>query len=129
MQLKVKQIEAHILFLPTQGEIKVRYTWYSLRVNPLQWNRSSETTAMSMMRDQMSWKTRYSWQKVLHSSYWTWRKDHLLEKTTLLLPMGWSFKTGSTVQQNLLIYIYTDGEDWIYLQYYKHQAIIIRIVG
>ncbi len=60
----------------------------------LQWNLFWETTAM---RDHLSWKTRYSWQKILHFwCNWTCRqRPPVLRDHTFLWPMGWSFKTGS----------------------------------
>ncbi len=67
-----------------------------------QWRWSSETTAMSMMRDHLSGRAISSGQKVLHLSLnEPVTKDHLSWETIFLWPMGWSFKTGSTVLQNL----------------------------
>ncbi len=43
----------------------------------VQWNRSWET---SVMRHHLSWKTRYSWQKVLHFSV------HVIEPVTMQRP-------------------------------------------
>ncbi len=61
----------------------------------LQWNLSWETTAM---RDHLSWKTTQIWQKDLHLNITEpVTKAHLSWQTTFLWPMGWSFKTGSTV--------------------------------
>ncbi len=64
--------------------------------NCTEWNQSWETTAV---RDHLSCKTRYSWQKVPHFGVIDpVTKDHLSWETTFLCPMGhWSFKTGSTV--------------------------------
>ncbi len=55
---------------------------------PLPW----ETT------DHLSWKTTIFWQKDLHFNITEpVSRDHLFWQTTFLWPMGWSFKTGSTV--------------------------------
>ncbi len=63
--------------------------------DPVHWNLSWETTAM---RDHLSWRTTSFYQKLLHSSvYELVTKDHLSWETIFLWPMGWSFKTGSTV--------------------------------
>ncbi len=54
-----------------------------------------ETTAM---RDHLSWGTTFSWQKVLNLiATEPVTKDNLSWETIFYCPMGWSFKTGSTV--------------------------------
>ncbi len=60
----------------------------------VQWNLSWETTAM---RDHLSWKTIDFWQKVLHFSVNEPVTKAHLSWDHILWPMGWSFKTGSTV--------------------------------
>ncbi len=48
---------------------------------------------------------------------WTVTRDHLSWETTLLCPMGWSFKTGSTVYGNI---VSPQMSCWIYWE--KHCA-------
>ncbi len=63
----------------------------------LQWNLSWETTAM---RDHLSWQTMHFRQKDLHFNIPVTEpvaRDHLSWQTRFLWPMGWSFKSGSTV--------------------------------
>ncbi len=68
----------------------------------IQWNLSWNTTAM---RDHLSWRTTYSWQKVLHfNAIEPVSEDHLSWETIFLWPMRQSFKTGSTVHPIFLVW-------------------------
>ncbi len=91
------------VFQPTE-ELQVVYVHnsnvYLAAVLPrcccaVQWNLSWETTAM---RDPLSWQTMHFRQNDLHFNITEpVTRDHLSWQTTFLWPMGWSFKTGSTV--------------------------------
>ena len=61
----------------------------------VQWNLSRETAAI---RDHLCWQTTQFWQSDQHFNITTpVTRDHLSWQITFLWPMGWSFKTGSTV--------------------------------
>ncbi len=72
------------------------WSCFNLNWEAVQWNLFWETTAM---KDHLSWRTTYSWQKVPNFSVIeSVTKDHLSNWETIFLwPMGWSFKIGSTV--------------------------------
>ncbi len=70
-------------------------SYHGHTVKRIQWNLSWETTAT---RDHLSWRTTRFWHKVLHFNVnEPVTKDHLSWDTIFWWPMGWSFKTGSTV--------------------------------
>ncbi len=62
------------------------------------WKLSWETTPVI---DHLSWKAKYSWQKgSMFQCYWTChRRASVFWETTFLWPVGWSSKTGSTVER------------------------------
>ncbi len=64
----------------------------------IQWNLSWETI---FMRDHLSWQATHFRQDLHFNNFNITEKpvtrDHLSWQTTFLWPMGWSFKTGSTV--------------------------------
>ncbi len=69
---------------------------------------------VTAMRSHLSQKTWYSWEKVLHfNATEPVTKDHVSREATFVCPLGWSFKTGSTVAVICALPVLKNKSNWL----------------